>query len=262
MKTHWFSVLSVAGILLLTGSAFGNGLQWKTPATSTPVVSSVTHIPTIITTDDSFLSVILQAQHIEPIVSLPPLPPALPQQVTVAPAEPFVPSAGATVLPMLPTVVQARMPERIPCSDMSLQFKPITDISHCIRPTHIGELPQECYLESRPFYGRHFAQTCYMWTASGLSTRMAYFEDVQLERHGHTKVRPVFQPVVSGARFFGTIPLLPYKMGVTPPNERVYTLGHIRSGSYAPYMREPFPLSLRGALWQAGAVTGAAFAAP
>jgi len=101
-----------------------------------------------------------------------------------------------------------------------------------------------------------------MWKASALSTRAAYFEDVQLERYGHTIVCPALQPVVSGAKFFATIPFLPYKMGVTPPNECVYTLGHHRPGNCAPYMVQPCPVSLRGALFQAGAVTGAVFAIP
>jgi len=173
-------------------------------------------------------------------------------------SEPIVPA-----VPTLPRGIQVplRTEEKVPCGDQ-IMFKSIREISHDIRPTHPEELPEECYIESKPFYGRHFGRTNYMWTASALSTRAAYFEDTQLERHGHTKVRPAFQPLVSGVRFFGTIPLLPYHMGVTPPGECVYTLGHQRAGTYTPYMSEPFPISPRGALFQAGAVTGAIFAFP
>ena len=39
-------------------------------------------------------------------------------------------------------------------------------------------------------------------------------------------------------------------------------LGHYRPGNCAPYIIDPVPLSLRGALFQAGAATGAAFALP
>jgi hypothetical protein len=51
-------------------------------------------------------------------------------------------------------------------------------------------------------------------------------------------------------------------MGVTPPNENVYTLGHYRVGKHTPYMVKPFPVSPRGALFQAGAVAGGVLVIP
>jgi hypothetical protein len=148
----------------------------------------------------------------------------------------------------------------VPCKERGM-WKSIKDISHDIRPKSTDMLPEECVLDGTPYYGRHFGQTCFQWKASALSTKAAYFEDIQLERYGHTSC-PALQPIVSGAKFFATIPLLPYKMGVTPPNECVYTLGHHRPGNRAPHMIEPFPISLRGALFEAGAVTGAVLAIP
>ena len=50
----------------------------------------------------------------------------------------------------------------------------------------------------------------------------------------------------------------PYCMGVTPPCECIYVLGHYRPGSCAPRYIEPVPISWRGALFQAGAVVAAA----
>jgi hypothetical protein len=100
-----------------------------------------------------------------------------------------------------------------------------------------------------------------MWKASGLCSKPLYFEQVQLERYGHDW-GPVLQPFVSGAHFFGTIPILPYKMGLQPPNECDYSLGYYRPGSCAPYMIEPLGFTWRAAAFQAGAVTGAAFAIP
>ena len=47
-------------------------------------------------------------------------------------------------------------------------------------------------------------------------------------------------------------------MGVQPPNECVYALGHYRPGNCAPYLIDPVPISARGAAMQAGAVVGAA----
>ena len=250
MKVHWFSVLSIAGVLLLAGNTLGGELRWKKPGNIETAVPSVTHIPGIIATDiiatdiivtDDVLepSEIVQVQYAIP-VQTPRMAPSVSSEDGQAPAE------EKTL---------------VPCTDLHL--KSIREISHEIRPsTTSGEFPEECTIPSSDFQGRHFSQTCYMWKASAVSTQAAYFEDVQLERYGHTKVCPALQPIVSGARFFSTIAILPYKMGVTPPKECVYTLGHYPAGNCAPYMVEPFPISPRGALFQAGAVTGAVFALP
>jgi hypothetical protein len=139
-------------------------------------------------------------------------------------------------------------------------FKPIGEISTDITPPHPGEnrdinLPPDCGLGDEPFDPRNFALTTYTWKASGMCYKPLYFEDVALERHGHSW-GPLLQPVMSGAHFFGTLPILPYKMGVDPPWECVYPLGHYRPGNCAPYMIPPFPISLRGAMVEAGAVVG------
>ena len=266
MKVQWFSVLSIAGIVLLAGNSFGGEVQWKTPAKSGAVAPSVTNIPTVITTDDADEpSAILQVQQVVP--AFPPrLAPSLDYPIgSGLPGQNPLP--GATFRNGPPAALPSEIPARIvkgpvvPCDDL-IALRSIREISHDIRPTQADILPKECEIVSEPYYGRHFAQSCYMWKASALSTKAAYFEDTQLERHGHTLVCPALQPVVSGVKFFATVPLLPYKMGVTPPNECVYTLGHYRSGSCAPYMVEPFPISARGALFEAGAVAGAIVAIP
>lgn len=105
------------------------------------------------------------------------------------------------------------------------------------------------------FRGRNWCRTNFAWKASGLCHKPLYFEDVQLERYGHSW-NPVLQPFMSAGHFFASVALLPYHMGINPPNECVYTLGYYRPGSCAPYMIEPFPLSLRGAVFEAAAVTG------
>ena len=281
MKVHWFSVLSVAVIVLLSGKSFGGELQWKKPVNNEPVASSVICIPSIITTDDeatSSSSAILQVQRLEPIQ-----PPRMPQpsasqldfQYPELRPQTQTPLSGAT-LQNIPTPTTVRNVPPMPPSDVrtktdggmvvacgeKVSLKSIKEISHDIRPTSSGELPEECVIDSVPYNGRHFNQSCFQWKASAVCTKAAYFEDVQLERYGHTVVCPVLQPVVSGAKFFATVPMLPYKMGVTPPNECVYTLGHYQAGSCSPYMVEPFPISARGALFQTGAVAGAVLAIP
>jgi hypothetical protein len=72
----------------------------------------------------------------------------------------------------------------------------------------------------------------------------------------------VLDPVISGAHFFASVPLLPYHMGLEPPCECVYPLGHYRPGSCAPHYIEPWPWSIRGGALQATAVTGLIFAVP
>jgi len=136
-------------------------------------------------------------------------------------------------------------------------LKPIRGIDHDIRPKPGSALPEECGLSTDDYFPmRDFEQICFMWKASALCHRPLYFEEVALERYGHTLVREEFQPIISGAKFFLTIPILPYKMGLNPPHECVYTLGHYRPGSCAPYMVDPLPLSVRAGLIQAGVVVG------
>ncbi|MBW3600402.1 MAG: hypothetical protein KY475_24455 [Planctomycetes bacterium] len=122
-------------------------------------------------------------------------------------------------------------------------------------------LPSECTLGSDPFLGRHFVHTTFTWKASALCHKPLYFEELALERYGHTS-GPVLQPIYSGAHFFSSIFFLPYKMGINPPNECIYPLGLYRPGSCAPWLAEPFPISLRGAALQTGAVLGGVYLLP
>ena len=245
MKTQWFSILSVAGIILLSGSAFGGELRWKKPVSSAAVVPSVTHIPTVVSLDELFeSSEVVQVQRSVPILP----PPVEPHDFHFF----YNPPPGATIQNVPPTLLPGTVVRSVPtasgqaqprgqaisCSDQ-ITLKSIRDISHDIRPTIAGELPVECIIDSTPYMGRHFQQSCFMWKASALSTRAAYFEHVQLERYGNTIVHPALQPVASGARFFATVPVLPIKMVIRPPSECVYTLGHYRAGNRTPYMVEP-----------------------
>ena len=262
MKTYWFSVLSITGIVLLTGSVLGNELRWGKPANSTSAVPSTMHIPAVIASDNAIEPIeIVQTQYIQPVVPPQLTPPRVSSDLDYLETRPLdrpVPP-GATLrdAPLIePSAVPTTTGRIATSCGGQVPLKSIREISHDIRPAQTGPLPEECEIDHPTYYGRHFGQTCFMWKASALSTQAAYFEDVQLERYGNTIVCPALQPIVSGAKFFATVPILPYKMGVTPPNECVYTLGHRRPGNCAPYMIEPFPISPRGALFQAGAVAG------
>jgi hypothetical protein len=75
-----------------------------------------------------------------------------------------------------------------------------------------------------------------------------------LERHGHVRWG-CFQPVASGARFFATIPMLPYLMTINEPCDCEYTLGYYRPGSCAPALVQRPPYDRR-ALVMEGLVVG------
>jgi len=101
----------------------------------------------------------------------------------------------------------------------------------------------------------------FTWTASGVCHKPLYFEEVQAERYGHT-LGYFNQPFLSAAHFFCNTAVLPYKMGMRPPQECVYPLGRYRSGGYAPQYIPAVPISIRGGLLQAGGVLAAVFVLP
>lgn len=136
-----------------------------------------------------------------------------------------------------------------------LQSRDITNIfvGLVIEGVEGEDFPCDCKLGGNVFAPkyerRQFARTTFTWKATGVCHKPLYFEDVQLERYGHSW-NPVAQPFLSAAHFFVSVPLLPYSMGLNPPSECVYSLGYYRPGSCAPYMLEPIPFSLRAAVYQ------------
>ena len=123
------------------------------------------------------------------------------------------------------------------------------------------ELPAECHIGNEPYTERSFATVTYTWKASGLCHKPLYFEQIQLERYGHS-AGPLVQPILSGAHFFASAALLPYKMGINPLSECQYSLGYYRPGDCAPYLVPPLPISLRGAMAQTGAILGPLYFIP
>jgi hypothetical protein len=147
----------------------------------------------------------------------------------------------------------------IESSDGSTQVVPFNELSDddlCFLASWWG-LPSECTLGDQQYQAREWQPITLAWTASALCHKPLYFEEVQLERYGHT-TGPILQPIKSGAHFFANIAVLPYKMGINLPNECRYALGYYRPGNCAPWLVPPVPISLRGALFQAGAVVGVA----
>jgi len=101
----------------------------------------------------------------------------------------------------------------------------------------------------------------YPYEPSALCHRPLYFEEVNLERYGYSNCR-IGQPLLSGAHFFATVPILPYKAAVEPPRDGVYTLGHYRPGNCVPNRIHWMPLEPKAGVIEAGVITGLMFAVP
>jgi hypothetical protein len=184
----------------------------------------------------------------------PPVEPLPPGTNTLEPDD-----FGAYDSPLGPTT-------EIHCAEelAKLKARRIQDVNLSIAVTGTEDVdyPRECPIDDgSPHPGRAWAETVYTWKASALCHKPLYFEDEALERYGHSW-GPCLDPLVSGAHFFTKLPALPYCMGLSPPCECQYALGHYRPGSCAPYMCDPVPIMSRASLLQAGAVVGAAALLP
>ncbi len=99
------------------------------------------------------------------------------------------------------------------------------------------------------------------WKPANICHLPLYFEDAMLERHGHVRWGHA-QPIVSGAKFFATMPLLPYLKTLQPPCEYRYTLGHFRPGSCAPALKDHLPWDRRAAVVETVSLGAFFWAAP
>ncbi|HEY1066765.1 MAG TPA: hypothetical protein VGE52_11670, partial [Pirellulales bacterium] len=139
-------------------------------------------------------------------------------------------------------------------------LKKMADITDQIAAT--GDLfPDECGLGEHPYAPRCFMPLTYEWKASALCHKPLRFEEVALERYGHSRF-PILQPAISGAFFLGSIPMLPYNVGLERPGECMYALGYYRPGSCAPYLRYRLPITARAVAFEAVAVVGLAALLP
>ena len=139
-------------------------------------------------------------------------------------------------------------------------LKPLTEetidtrVPEGLTPPDASEgLFDETRSEVMVFRGGDFSHTDFHWAASNLRHRPLYFEDAMLERHGQAYC-PYVQPFASGARFFLTVPILPYTMTVNPPYPATSTLGYFRAGSAAPILFQRPPMQcdagvVEAAIW-------------
>jgi len=123
------------------------------------------------------------------------------------------------------------------------------------------ECPKEIKLTDAPFESREFGYMNYHWLASNQYHNPLYFEDVSLERYGHSH-HDLVQPFVSVGKFGTQLIGLPYQMAINPIHRKQYTLGWYRPGDWAPKKFYQIPLNLKAAAVQAGVTTGAVFLFP
>ena len=83
----------------------------------------------------------------------------------------------------------------------------------------------------------------YAWEAPELLYQPLYFDDAPLERYGQTSCRAL-QPITSGAHFFGTVLLMPYRLIENHPYGYISQLGYYRQGSPPPPVAHRVRLSI------------------
>lgn len=105
------------------------------------------------------------------------------------------------------------------------------------------------------------AGTVLPWAAPNTYSHPLYFEDRMLERHGHERWG-CMQPIAAGARFFTTIPMLPYLATIQEPCDIVYSKGYYRAGSSPPCVMQRPPLERRAVVVEAAAIAGGIIALP
>ncbi len=149
--------------------------------------------------------------------------------------------------------------------ELEQQFKPMSEITVGLK-LDLAEIPTDCSqglfaTPSRPT-SKFVALTDFHWQPVNFFHQPLYFDDAPLERYGQS-LCPHVQPAISGARFFLTIPAIPYKIGVDHTHDCVTTLGKYRAGSCAPCVKEVLPMGdLDGALLTAGTALVMVFCLP
>jgi hypothetical protein len=140
-------------------------------------------------------------------------------------------------------------------------IKRITEIVPSYRPPSPGHLPESQARPDGEYVPREFAPATYHWAATNLYHRPAYFEDIALERYGHT-YHPLLQPAVSIGKFGAQFLTLPYAMTIDPPRKKMYTLGYDQMGNQMPKREYRAPWNFKAASVQGAVTTGFWFLIP
>jgi hypothetical protein len=132
----------------------------------------------------------------------------------------------ARIQPANPPVATTTLPEQsldTSRADITLQS---TDVPQDLATAQYDKFGSQQHVMGTSRYGAPI--DCH-WRSPAFCHRPLYFEQVALERYGVTN--KVAQPVMSAARFYGTLPLLPVLVLRDVPEHRPSTLGYERPGS-------------------------------
>jgi hypothetical protein len=147
---------------------------------------------------------------------------------------------------------------RNPCENLC----PRPDGAPCIdEGENAKACPAEVVLSNEQYIPRDFEEKVFAWEASNIYYNPLYFEDVALERYGHTYPCWV-QPFASVGKFSVQLAGLPYQMGIDPICKKMYPLGYYRPGECAPKLCYQIPWNTRAAMCQGGVTTGLIFLIP
>lgn len=201
-----------------------------------------------------------------------------------APVDPIPPAPdGVKVIPHNPRATELWKDKSLGNLKASIDLGLPADEQ--LSPLEVARLNQ-----ATPFladHGSHFSVigdsrpwllATYEWEAPATRHLPLLFEEPNLERLGYTygcrtwwcgeegsiHASDCLQPFISGAHFFGRVPLIPYMIGMEEPCacEPIYTLGVDHPGTPTPYRRHYLPLSLKGAVYQAAATVGMLYIFP
>lgn len=104
-------------------------------------------------------------------------------------------------------------------------------------------IPVDCSVGGADEVERNWQSQTFTWTATSLCHKPLYFENIQLERYGHS-AGPILQPLQSTVHFFRSFVTLPVHMTLNPPRECQYALGYYRPGNCAPWLVPRLPFNV------------------
>ena len=149
------------------------------------------------------------------------------------------------------------MPAQLTISQINIRVKPNVSDDSASMPTDYAKLVQA---DLPPVNAARADEMAVSWHATmqrhagTVPYQPLYFEEVNLERYGRS-CGPL-QPAASIARFFATVPTLPYAMTVHHPHQVNCWTWPYQAGWGAPRVRELSPFNPKAGLVEAGIVTG------
>ncbi|MGH7200116.1 MAG: hypothetical protein ACREJB_05890 [Planctomycetaceae bacterium] len=142
-----------------------------------------------------------------------------------------------------------------------IEIAPFPDYDPDPQAEEVDQYPEEQPFGYGFYTGRHLPDSVFHWEASNVWYNPLYFQDVPLERYGHTH-HPLIQPFVSVGQFGVQLVGLPYQMKLHPICKKIYPLGYYRPGECAPKLYYQIPLNADAAFTQAWVTTALFFIFP